>query len=553
MRSLASFACVFGVLVSLLVSSSPASAQCPSWESGFGANGLNGPVYAMTVFDDGTGPALYAGGSFALAGGVAASSIAKWNGSTWSALGSGIAGNVKALAAYDDGTGLALYAGGFFTVAGGVSASSIAKWDGSAWSPLGSGINGAGEVLALASYDDGTGPALWAGGSFCDMGSVGAGILAKWNGAAWSDTGLGCGGTLVSWVSALGVLDDGTGPALLAGGGRLFGLGSLGFVDRWDPGLGWSNVVGPFGPWGPADPRIAVVDDGTGPALYSTAGGAIHKSNGLTWAQLGNGADGPIDILAGFDDGGGPALIAAGQFTTADVGVTANSIAKWNGSMWSALGNGLGGSSASVYSMTGYFDGSGMALYAGGDFTTAGGVGSNDIAAWSGCSGSGAGTSFCFGDGTGIACPCANSGAVGHGCENSVATGGALLAGVGGASLALDTLLLSSSGELPGAPSIFLQGTTELANAVPFGDGLRCIGGALKRMYVKSAVGGIVAAPAVGDPSVSARSAAVGDAIQAGQARRYQVYYRDPNASFCASPPGGGFNVSQALRILWAP
>jgi hypothetical protein len=49
-------------------------------------------VNALIVFDDGTGPALYAGGAFTTAGGVSANRIAKWNGSTstWSALGGGI-------------------------------------------------------------------------------------------------------------------------------------------------------------------------------------------------------------------------------------------------------------------------------------------------------------------------------------------------------------------------------------------------------------------------------------------------------------------------------
>jgi hypothetical protein len=40
-------------------------------------------VYALTVFDDGNGPALYAGGDFTTAGGVAANRIAKWDGSSW--------------------------------------------------------------------------------------------------------------------------------------------------------------------------------------------------------------------------------------------------------------------------------------------------------------------------------------------------------------------------------------------------------------------------------------------------------------------------------------
>jgi hypothetical protein len=29
------------------------------------------------------------------------------------------------------------------------------------------------------------------------------------------------------------------------------------------------------------------------------------------------------------------------------------------------------------------------------------------------------------------------------------------------------------------------------------------------------------------------------------------VYYRDPIPTFCPNPPGGTFNVSNALRIDW--
>jgi Tol biopolymer transport system component len=153
---------------------------------------------------------------------------------------------------------------------------------------------------------------------------------------------------------------------------------------------------------------------------------------------------------------------------------------------------------------------------------------------------------FCFGDGSGGACPCGNAGATGHGCQNSVATGGALVTASGVASLSADTVALASSGELPTALSIVLQGDTWIAPVV-FGDGLRCAGGTLKRLYVKSASGGSTSAPQTGDPAISARSAALGDTIPLGATRIYQVYYRDANLVFCA----GGFNVSTAIAIAW--
>jgi len=84
----------------------------------------------LAVFDDGTGPALYAGGIFASAGSGAVRNIAKWDGASWSALGSGLDGGgleVSALTVFDDGTGPALFASGKFTIAGGAPANHIAK------------------------------------------------------------------------------------------------------------------------------------------------------------------------------------------------------------------------------------------------------------------------------------------------------------------------------------------------------------------------------------------------------------------------------------------
>ncbi len=85
-------------------------------------------VWALTVFDDGSGPGLYAGGDFTTAGDVPAYGIAKWDGTQWSALVSEVNGAVVALTVFDDGSGRAFYAGGNFTKAGGVPANRIAAW-----------------------------------------------------------------------------------------------------------------------------------------------------------------------------------------------------------------------------------------------------------------------------------------------------------------------------------------------------------------------------------------------------------------------------------------
>jgi hypothetical protein len=157
---------------------------------------------------------------------------------------------------------------------------------------------------------------------------------------------------------------------------------------------------------------------------------------------------------------------------------------------------------------------------------------------------------FCFGDGSGpVPCPCANSGAAGQGCANSLNSAGALLVASGTTNP--DTLLMTSSGEIPTALSILLQGNVELGSPAIFGDGLRCIGGSLKRLYSGNAAGGTIAFPPAGSAPISTQSALLGDVILPGSMRSYQVYYRDPDTSFCASPPGNTWNVGNAQRVVW--
>jgi trimeric autotransporter adhesin len=418
-----------------------------SWSSlGTGpANGVNSTVLALTVFDDGSGggPALYAGGIFTTAGGVPANRIAKWNGTSWSSLGTGSANGiggvgttVEALAVFDDGLGEgpALYAGGFFTTAGGVTANRIAKWNGTSWSSLGTGsangVSGNSPVIfALTVFDDGSGsgPALYAGGGFTTAGGVLANRIAKWDGSSWSPLGTGSAngvsGNGAPSVSALMVFDGGSGggPALYAGGTFMTAGGvPANRIAKWN-GSSWSPLMtglanGVSGNAAPSVSALMVFDDGSGDgaALYAgggfgTAGGVpanrIAKWNGTSWSSLftgsPNGVNNWVSALAVFDDGSGsgPALYAGGQFTTAG-GVTANRIAKWNGTAWSSLGTGTangvsGGSSAITISTLTVFDdgsGGGPALYAGGDFAFAGGIPANRIAKWDGTSWSSLGT-----------------------------------------------------------------------------------------------------------------------------------------------------------------
>jgi len=106
------------------------------------------------------------------------------------------------------------------------------------------------------------------------------------------------------------------------------------------------------------------------------SGNRISRWNGVTWSSLGTGLTNVCRALAVDSQNN---LYAGGDFTTAG-GISANYVAKWDGSSWSALGTGLGFICRALV-----FDNAGN-LYAGGDFTTAGGISANRVARWNGSS-----------------------------------------------------------------------------------------------------------------------------------------------------------------------
>ena len=105
----------------------------------------------------------------------------------------------------------------------------------------------------------------------------------------------------------------------------------------------------------------------------------------------------------------------------------------------------------------------------------------------------------------------------------------------------------------PTATSIVLQGRGSAPAGFVYGQGVRCVGGWLKRLFTKTASGGSITAPdfGAGDPTVSARSAAKGDVIQPGQSRWYLVYYRDP-VVLGGCPASSTFNATQTGRVDWS-
>lgn len=390
-----------------------------------GVPGTDGEVFVTAMWDrDGAGPmapVLVVGGVFTRVGDVPAHSLAAFDpvAGTWSSLGAGmLGGRVRALATMPNGD---LVAAGYFQFdVGGTTVHRIARWNGTSWSALGGGLTGNFganvDVEALAVLPNGD---LVAGGSFDHAGGVPVGHLARWNGTAWADMGAG-----FAYVHALAVLPNGD----LVVGGEFSRLNSLGNnVARWD-GTTWFDLTQGIGQYGNQNrvSAFAVLGNGdliAGGMFYSAGGvptNSLARWNGTSWsavvglpsgafvnsiATLANGdlavggnfgANGPVSanlarwsgtawsslgpgaplvktstVLPGGD------VVVGGSFLTAG-GATAKSLARWNGSVWSSMGSGWNGA-VRAFAVT-----SAGQLVAGGDFTVAGTAAASRLAIWNG-------------------------------------------------------------------------------------------------------------------------------------------------------------------------
>jgi hypothetical protein len=152
--------------------------------------GIAGLGTAMTVYN---GELIVGGQGVALAGPNPPVGVVRWSGSAWGVLGSGITGGaVNALTVYNDGGGPGLIAGGTFITADGASANRIARWNGSTWQPLGSGMPA--DVDALTVYNG----QLVAAGNFHTAGGVAADFIAAYGTGSICPADFNCDGSVNS-------------------------------------------------------------------------------------------------------------------------------------------------------------------------------------------------------------------------------------------------------------------------------------------------------------------------------------------------------------------
>ena len=382
------------------------------------SNGGAASVSALVTMPNGD---LVAAGNFNAIGGVPVSRIARWNGTTWSAMGPAVFTSISALAALPNGDVVAC---GQVTVGGFFSNSLISRWDGSAWTALGGTPNGyVGPIAVLPNGD------VVVCGNFTAIGSVAASRIARWNGATWQPLGSGvpvaagyseatsatvlpngdlvaAGGFVVgptgynehvvarwtgsNWQALGGAFAGNTGASaaalralpngdlLAAGGFDSVGGVAAANLARWN-GSAWAPVATGFNGLVRTATALSNGNVVVGGTFTVTPGGPANRIaswNGSTWSPLGGGVDNTVSAIAAMPNGD---LVVGGAFLNAG-GVAVNRIARWNGATWSPLGTGC---DASVFALAVMPNGD---LVAGGVFATAGGVVANGIARWNGTS-----------------------------------------------------------------------------------------------------------------------------------------------------------------------
>jgi len=314
--------------------------------------GTNNTVNTTVVDASGN---LYIGGSFTTVGGISANYVAKWDGLSWSALGSGMNTKVNKLTLDSKGQ---LYAGGDFTIAGGITANHVAMWNGAKWSALGVGVDRPVSDLIIRSGTD----ELFVGGNNGPF-TIANELywVVQWNGNSWSASGTT---SLPAPVTTMAVDSMGK---IYSGYYTATGF----FI--WD-GAKWSKCLEPGGY------IFALCADKSG-CIYASHGGwpldnkyYIAKWNGISWNNVGN-TNGIVANTLTFDQNNN-LLYIGGTFTTIG-GITAKNIAVWNGTSLASVG---GGANNTVKTLSMYKG----TLYAGGDFTIADGISVNNIAKWDG-------------------------------------------------------------------------------------------------------------------------------------------------------------------------
>ncbi|MBL8756364.1 MAG: hypothetical protein JNK15_23925, partial [Planctomycetes bacterium] len=321
-----------------------------------GASSTLGPAdvcHVRHLAVDGNGD-VWAGGTFASIGGVAANHLARWDGVLWHAVGWN-GGEVKALHIHG---GNDVY-GVDEVLVGGTIQTRVRRQVGGAWSAFGPLL--AGVAASLATRANGE---VWLGLAFPPIGAEHG--IVRGTGGAWLPAGAFRRAHYepTNGVNHLRCLSSGE----MLGGGAFVTVDDVGACGAAvHDGAAWHAVVS-----GTNEPVRRFVAGGPGEVFVAgwfrqidgVAANHVARWHNGTFAALASGTDGPCDAILRRSNGD---LVVGGSFSTAG-GVAASRVAIWNGTAWAPLGAGLTGTVEVLAEFDGvlFAAGSGVAPIGGG-------------------------------------------------------------------------------------------------------------------------------------------------------------------------------------------
>jgi hypothetical protein len=283
-----------------------------------------------------------------------------------------------------------LYVGGTFTRAGGVACHSLAALDlaTGAWSEPGGGVSASystepASVQALALR----GSELFVGGFFDRAGETEVGSFASWDAATgrWDSHGAGVhDDDLGGFVYALAV-DAASGAVYL--GGRFTKAGDVGAWNLAELEGESYRSLGDVSSHGGSNAQVkAIAVAGSGLYIggsFTAAGNAVAnhlaRYDGTSWSPVGDGIDNEVAALAPTPDGG---VVVVGDFSmSGELRVPGGGV--WNGTSWRTFGQGVNGDPLGNGTVSAIVpDGAGA--YVGGLFDQAGQLRVGSVARWDG-------------------------------------------------------------------------------------------------------------------------------------------------------------------------
>ncbi|MFQ3597898.1 MAG: T9SS type A sorting domain-containing protein [Chloroherpetonaceae bacterium] len=175
-----------------------------SWSAvGSGGDGVDNTVHALWISESGD---VFVGGDFTNANvgasQINANRVARWDGNSWSSLGTGTSNGASATVLTITGSASDIYIGGTFSNAGGVANTSrCARWSTTLQRWISMNMLPNAQVNALAV----SGSYVFAGGQFTQLGSNPVNRIARWNGATWTNVGASGGEGADDIIRALAV------------------------------------------------------------------------------------------------------------------------------------------------------------------------------------------------------------------------------------------------------------------------------------------------------------------------------------------------------------